>query len=244
MNKIKTYRRIYRVCPKMYKGWSSKISKNLINTVPDNPKKKKCLDEEEVKVLLDGHVIIDEKIDGGVIGITWDGSNPLVIGKHSMVNYNISQKRFYGLTKWIYKNYEKISNIPLGCIVYGEWMRASHNIFYNNLPDYFIAFDVWNKNTKKYLNVINRSIFLDVIGFKEVPFIYSGTNLGIEDLICITEGVARISNKSRFNPDEKIEGLIIRNDNGLIGKYVRREFSESIEEHWLKAPLIENKLMR
>ena len=220
----------------------SKVPKNILNSVPDTPKKKKCLSEDDVKNLLHGHVTIEEKIDGGVIGITWDGSKPLVVGKHSMVNYNINSKKFYGLTEWTYKNYEKISNIPLGWIVYGEWMRASHNVFYNRLPDYFIGFDVWNGNDNKFLNVVDRSTFLDTIGFEEFPLIYSGTDLGVEDIICITEGVGGVSNKSRFSDNETIEGVIIRNENGLIGKYVRREFSESIEEHWLKSLLIENKL--
>jgi len=49
--------------------------------------------------------------------------------------------------------------------------------------------------------------------------------------------------KSIFNCDEIIEGIIIRNDNGHIGKYVRREFMESIEENWFKEPLVENKLI-
>ncbi len=241
MNKLKSYRRIYRVCPNMYKGWTSKVPKNLIDTIPDIPKRKKCLSEDEIK-LLDENVTIEEKIDGGVIGISWNGSNPLIIGKHSMVNYNITQKKFYGLTEWVYKNYEIISNIPLNWIIYGEWMKASHNIFYNNLPDYFIGFDIYKKDKKEFLNVTDRSTFLCELGFEEIPIIYSGTNLGVEDIICITEGVGGVSNKSRFNHNEIMEGIIIRNDNGLIGKYVRREFLNSIEENWLKLPLIENKL--
>lgn len=240
MNKIKTYRRIFRICPKMYKGWMNKIPKNLVGNIADSPKRKKCLSEDEVKLLLKGHVTIDEKIDGGVLGLAWSGDAPLVVGKHSMVNYDVSSKKFYGLGQWIYENYEKISEIPLGWIVYGEWMRARHNIPYDSLPDYFVGFDVWNGH--KFFDIIERSTFLRDIGFAEVPFIYSGTNLEIEDLICITEGVGGVSNKSRFNCNEIIEGIIIRNDNGLVGKYVRREFMDSIEENWLKLPLIENRL--
>jgi len=242
MDKLKTYRRIYRVCPKMYNGWINKIPKNLINSVADTPKRKKCLSEEEIKALLKDHVTIEEKVDGGVLGFAWDGNIPLVIGKHCMVDYNVNTKKFHGITEWIYDNYEIINNIPLGWIIYGEWMRASHNIMYNKLPDYFIGFDVWDGNKEKFLNVIDRSTFLCEIGLKEVPIIYSGTNIGIEDIICISEGVGGVSNKSRFNNNELIEGLIIRNDNGLIGKYVRREFTNSMEENWLKTSLIENKL--
>lgn len=243
-NKIKPYRRIYRICPKILKGWQNKVPKNLIGSVADPPKRKKCLSEENVNDLLRGHVNIEEKFDGGVLGLAWGGDRPLTVGKHSMVDYDVRSKRFYGLTEWIYNNYEKIEQIPLGWIVYGEWMRVIHHIPYVDLPDYFLGFDVWDGNKKKFLNWIDRSIFLDSIGFAEVPTIYSGTDLGVEDIICIAEGVGGVSNKSIYNYQEIIEGLIIRNDNGLIGKYVRREFMEELEdsENWLLAPVVENKL--
>ncbi len=238
--KIKPYRRIYRICPKRYRRLIGKVPKNMIGSIADPLKGKKCLTEDDVRALLSGHVTIDEKIDGGVLGIAWDGEIPVVVGKHSMVDYNVSSKKFYGLQEWIYNNYDRISEIPLGWVVYGEWMRAMHNIPYNELTDYFLAFDVFDGD--KYVNCHDRSIFLYDHGFFEVPSIYSGTNIGVEDIICIVEGVGGVSNKSVFNHDEIIEGLIIRNDNGLIGKYVRREFSDSIEENWLKLPLVENKL--
>jgi hypothetical protein len=241
MSKIKPYRRIYRVCPKMYRKLLEKVPKYLLDNIADPPKRKKCLSVEEVKELLKGHVTIEEKIDGGVLGLAWGGV-PLVVGKHSMVHYDASSKKFYGLSQWIYEHYEQISQIPLGWIIYGEWMRAQHNIPYVDLRDYFVGFDVWDGNKKRFLNIIDRSIFLDSLGFAEVPVIYSGTDLGIEDLICITEGVGGVGNTSIFNCDEIIEGIIIRNDNGFIGKYVRREFMNSIEENWINLPLIENKL--
>lgn len=218
-----------------------KVPKNLIGSIPDNPKRKKCLTEEEVNALLTGHVIIDEKVDGGVLGLAW-GGYPLAVGKHHMINYDRTSKKFYGLRQWIYDNYEKISKIPLGWIVYGEWMGAQHNIPYIDLPDFFICFDIFDGVKKRFLNCIDRTLFLDALGFEKVPTIYSGSDLKIVDLIRLIEGAGQVSNKSMFNCNETIEGIIVRNDNGLIGKYVRREFSDSIEENWLTLPLIENRL--
>lgn len=243
LTKIKPYRRIFRVCPKRYRNMLKKVPKQLVGSIADPEKGKKCLDENEVRTLLSGHVTMDEKIDGGVLGLAWDGCRPLVVGKHSMVDYDVSSKKFYGLREWIYDNYNRISEIPLGWIVYGEWMRRQHHIPYNDLPNYFVGFDVFDGTIGHgFLNYIDRSVFLDALGFAEVPFIYSGTDLGIEDIICITEGVGGVNNKSRFNSKEIIEGVIIRNDNGLIGKYVRREFMDSIEENLLNLPLVENRL--
>lgn len=242
MEKIKIYRRIYRICPRRNKEILKDIPKKLLCSIPENPREKKCLTLDEVKILLKGHVSIEEKIDGGILGISWNGINPLTVGKHSMINFDINTKKFCGLSRWIYENYEKISKIPKGYIIYGEWMKAKHNIFYNNLPDFFIGFDVWNG--KRFFNNTERSIFLYDMRFEEVSTIYTGNNLSVTDLIYISEGIGGVSNKSRFNDKETIEGIIIRNDNGIIGKYVRKEFSDSIEENWINLPFVKNKLIK
>lgn len=236
MEKIRKYDRIYRVCPKSLKG----IPRHLLENVADPPKKKKCLSEAEVKVLLNGHTIFEEKVDGGVVGLAWNGERHLAIGKHSMINYSDNSKKFYGLNSWIYQNYEKIQKIPRGWIIFGEWLRARHNISYDNLPDYFVAFDIWDGH--RYLELQSRSEFLYRLGFAEVPFIYAGTDLDVEDVLCIVNGLS-VSNRSRFSNSETMEGIVLKNyDKQLYGKYVRREFMESIEENWLKLPLVENKL--
>lgn len=236
MEKLRKYNRIYRICPKNMKGIG--ISEYLLKNVADPPKKKKCLSGAEVKTLLEGHTVFEEKVDGGVIGIAWREEKHLAIGKHSMINYNDNSKKFYGLNSWIYANYEKIQKIPLGWIIYGEWLRARHNIFYDKIPDYFVAFDIWDGH--RYIDLHSRSEFLHKLGFAEVPFIYSGDNLDVKDVLCIVNGLS-ISNKSRLSSTETMEGIVIKNyEKQLMGKYVNREFLESIEEHWLKKPLIEN----
>lgn len=235
MQKIRKYRRILRICPKSLRG----IPKYLLENVTEPLKKKKCLAEVEVKELLSGHTIFEEKVDGGVVGIAWDGEKHLAIGKHSMINYDDNSKKFYGFNSWIYEHYEKIEKIPLGHIIYGEWLRAQHNIFYDKLSDYFLAFDIWDGN--RFLDLYNRSEFLNKLGFAEVPFIYSGDDLDVEDILCVADGLS-ISNKSRFSSNEIFEGVVIKNyEKNLMGKYVRREFPESID--WLELPLVENRLI-
>lgn len=238
MEKIKKYDRIYRICPKKMRGMH--IPNYLLRNVADPLKKKKCLDEDEVKALLGGHTVFEEKVDGRVIGLAWDGNKHLTIGKHSMINPYDNSKKVYGLNSWIYQNYEKVQQIPIGRVVYGEWMKASHNIFYDELPDYFIAFDVWGEN--RYLDLQEKTEFLYELGFAQVPVIYSGDDLDIEYVLCIADGLS-LSNKSRFSSEETFEGVVIKNyHKGLMGKYVRREFLESIEENWLTLPIVENKL--
>lgn len=216
------------------------ISKHLLENVADPLGSKKCLTDSEVNALLSGHTVFEEKVDGGVVGLAWNGTNHLAIGKHSMIHYADNSKKFYGLNSWIYSNYEKIQKIPLGWIVFGEWLRARHNVSYDMLEDFFYAFDIWDGY--RYLDLQSRSEFLHKLGFAEVPFIYAGIDLDVEDVLCIADGLSH-SNKSMLSSAETIEGIVIKNyDKQLFGKYVRREFMESIEAHWLTLPLVENRL--
>jgi len=239
--KIKRFDRIYRICPMKYPKLVTKVSpKILINTIADPPKQKKCLTDDEFLALMTGYVNIEEKVDGGVVGLAWQDDHHLAIGKHSMIPNTEQGKKFHGLNNWLYEHYEQLAKIPPNWIVYGEWMKASHNVFYDKLPDYFIAFDVWNGT--EYLKKEYKTSCLYSLGFSEVPLLHRGSNLNLSDVLKIAEGLNSISNISRCSSTETMEGVVIKNDNGLRGKYVRREFMDSIEEHWLKSPLVENKL--
>ena len=108
------------------------------------------------------------------------------------------------------------------------------------LNNFFYAFDIWDGY--RYLDLQSRSEFLRKLGFAEVPFLYSGNDINVVDLLRIADGLS-VSNKSRLSSVETIEGIVIKNyEKQLFGKYVRREFLESIEENWLTLPLVENKL--
>lgn len=221
-NVLQKYRRIYRIRPK---GWK----------IPPN---KKCLTDHQVKELLDGDLVAEEKIDGGIAGISWDHYNyrHLAIGKHKMIGNNDNDKRFYGLNKWIYKNYEKIEKIPQDWIVFGEWMKASHRIFYDELWDYFMAFDVWDG--QKYIDYESKQKVLTQLGFKMIPAIFIGRIVRIKDIIDMIK-------KSTFSSYENMEGVVIKNyKKGLMGKLVSREFDDKEDEDWLTTPVIENKLLK
>ena len=183
-------------------------------------------------------IIIEEKVDGGVCGISKNGDKLILQGRGRIIPYDENSKQFHGLNSWAYENYEKLIRIPHEWIVYGEWVKACHNIYYDKLPDYFIGFDVWNG--ERYLDLIDRSKFLYVIGIAEVPLLHAGTDYVIGDIFA-SDIAFKI--KSRYSSSEIMEGIVIKNhERGLAGKYVRREFADSMEEDWLKKPLIVNRL--
>ncbi len=187
--------------------------------------------------MIDRDIVIEEKLDGGIVGISWDHYNfrHLAIGKHKMIGNNDNDKRYHGLNKWIYKNYEKIQKIPQDWIVFGEWMKASHRIFYDELWDYFMAFDIWNG--QKYIDYESKQKVLAQLGFEMIPAIYIGRIVRIKDIISMIK-------KSTYSSYENMEGVVIKNyKKGLMGKFVSREFDDRDDEDWLKTPVIENKLI-
>lgn len=228
MYRIVKYTDIYRICPK----WS------------DIPKKKKCLSDKEVKNLLNygkgeiGEIIFEEKVDGGIVGISREGYNIIIQGRGRIIPPTENSKQVFGLNSWAYANYEKIMKVPEKFFVYGEWMKASHNIFYDELPDFFIALDVWNG--EYYLDYDNKTNFLKDIGFAQVSLLYRysgiGSRLSVKDIVDMAK-------KSRFSSSETMEGIVIKNyKKRLMGKFVRREFDDAMDKHWLEKPIIENRL--
>lgn len=66
------------------------------------------------------------------------------------------------LNTWIKTKQNKLFDILLDqYILFGEWCFATHSIYYNNLPDYFIGFDLYDKRTSKFLSTAHRNILLN-----------------------------------------------------------------------------------
>ena len=74
---------------------------------------------------------------------------------------------------WIWQNIKKIEKLQ-GYLVFGEWMRVQHNIPYDNLPDWFITFDVWVQKQQRFMDYDEKTKFLNKLGFHQPPIINRG----------------------------------------------------------------------
>ena len=193
---------------------------------------KKTLTSKEVKELFDGEVIIEEKIDGSIIGL----ANTHAQGRGREIRLGENSKQFKFFNSWRSQNQFKIDKIPDNTIIYGEWMYAKHNVFYDKLPDFFIAFDVFDNG--KFLDYKRKIKLINDIGFSNSKLLFEGVwNKTTEKLI------DKLIGTSHFSTDEIMEGFVIKNyKKQLFGKYVRREFMDDLDEHWLRKPLVVNKL--
>ncbi|MGE8043451.1 RNA ligase family protein [Pseudomonas monteilii] len=204
------------------------------------PRNDKVLGELEAKHLLEQEVIVEEKIDGANIGIRLGVSGELLVqnrGQYILPPY-IGQ--FSRLALWL-AQHEKNLKAMLGSnqIIFGEWCAALHSLHYTKLPDWFLMFDVYDLKAKKFWSY-NRCKELAVL-------------MGIKQAACLYQGKTTIQRLERMVATESsryglvpLEGIIVRRNAGDWcegrAKLVRPNFTQSIEEHWRKRPLVWNQV--
>ena len=219
------------------------------------------------------HVVLEEKIDGAnsAVSFTEDGELRLQSRWHFLTGGY--RERHYDLMKqWGAVHRDRLYRV-LGhrYIMYGEWMYAKHSIYYDQLPHYFMEFDVLDRVTGKFLDTPSRHELLQGLPIGSVPVLAEGIFRKKEDLLAylgnsryITENhiehlredagrmgldadrICRETDASRL-----MEGIYIKvEDNGEVVdrmKYVRATFLQTVEESsqpWLDRPIVPNRITR
>lgn len=195
---------------------------------------KYTLSGPDAKHLLNASVIVEEKIDGANSGIIRHKSGYHLQKRGSLVGQS-EHEQFQFFHNWAAKKYDNIMALPKGHIVYGELMFAVHHIQYDQLPDWFIVFDVWNG--KRYLNRQEKEAFCLQFGFEVIHLIYEGQLL-------LNQIPGIFPKKSAYG--ERAEGMVIkryRKDEMLKAKVVDPVFVKEIQElgiHWRRQRLRKN----
>ena len=189
---------------------------------------KKIFTDYERKLFLKNNLIIEEKMDGSNLGISFNSEPSILIqNRGSYINHCLDS--WEGLSNWIKQKENDLFNI-LGTqyIIFGEWCRNKHSIHYINLPDWFLAFDIYDKEKKYFISSWKRNLICKEIGVYPVPFVKSGV-FNIDQLEKL------LQTKSTFSNSNK-EGLYLRYEDEYRllnrAKIVNKEFSQSIITHW------------
>jgi hypothetical protein len=128
--------------------------------------------------ILGRHVVIEEKIDGANCGISFDSDGTLLLQNRGHFFYGGYKERHYDLFKSFANQNKAALYSVLGAryVMYGEWMYAKHTVFYDSLPDYFIEFDIYDKEKGVFLDTPSRRAITEALPFKlySVPVLGSG----------------------------------------------------------------------
>lgn len=203
------------------------------------PRDDKVLAADEARAQLAGDVIVEEKLDGANLGISVGGDGALrAQNRGTFLDLASLHPQFRPLRHWL-----AMRQVPLadalagGLMLFGEWCYAKHSIPYTRLPDWFIAFDVYDPSVRRFWSVERRDRLALDLGLAVVPRVAQGRF----DL----DGITRLLGPSRF-ADGPAEGVYVRRDQGDYldrrAKLVRREFTQAIGTHWSRGPIHPNRL--
>nr|WP_321401708.1 RNA ligase family protein [uncultured Desulfobacter sp.] len=184
-------------------------------------------------------LIVEEKIDGANLGISFDQDGTLILQNRGAVLSPPYTGQWQKLKRWLSIHMEKLfDHLHDRYILFGEWCFAKHSIGYNKLPDYFLGFDVFDKKNDKFLSFDLRNGIFQQMNISRVPFLKKGTfSLSqLESMI----GPSYLGNESS-------EGIYLRHDEGnrLVqrAKIVKAGFIQTIDTHWSREPITPNRLM-
>ena len=203
------------------------------------PRGDKILGFREVKELLSGDVIVEEKVDGANVGFSVDEDGALrAQNRGSYLNLDAPQGQWKPLRRWLSNRRDAlVQALGQDLMLFGEWCYALHSVRYTRLPDWFLAFDVYDRQRGEFWSADRRTELASRLNIRTTPELGRGHYdiLRLKALL----GPSTIA-------DANAEGLYVRREaRGVLiarAKLVRPEFAQAIEEHWSKRRLEENQL--
>lgn len=198
----------------------------------------KVMSKSERDEFLRHEIIIEEKVDGANLGVSFDSSGNIRFQNRGSYLYPPYSGQWKKLPSWCQSRIDSLfEGLADRYILFGEWCYAQHSVKYNQLPDWFLAFDIFDKIEGKFFSCFRRDNLFYSLGVFQVPVIQRGR-------FSFTEITGFLS-QSKLS-DNPAEGLYLRYDKGdwleQRAKLVRPAFIQSIEQHWSRSNIQANQL--
>ncbi|MBA3541408.1 MAG: RNA ligase family protein [Deltaproteobacteria bacterium] len=218
------------------------------------------------------YCVIEEKLDGANAGLSLgtDGRVRLQSRGHVLVG-GAREKHWDLFKRWAGTHEAALARrLRDGVTLYGEWLYAKHTVFYDELPHYFLEFDIRDA-TGAFWSTARRAAHLAGSPISSVPILWQGI---VDDPAELPELVApslyksprwrdRLADAARAanvdvercaretDPADASEGLYIKVEDLATGrvvaryKWVRASFLTAVVDsgsHWLARPIVANRL--
>lgn len=202
----------------------------------------RVLSERETERALSAPLSVEEKIDGANVGISFDEDLSLVVQNRGHYLGPGDHAQYGPLWPFVYERMDALRE-ALGPhkILFGEWCFARHSIAYDALPSFFVAFDLYDKREQTFADRTALESVCAQSSCAMVPLLARGA------VLRTTAALDALIGRSRFG-SERAEGVYLRSerDGRLAARYkwVRKDFTAGITEHWQSKPLSPNQLRK
>ncbi len=121
-------------------------------------------------------LIVEEKLDGANAALSFDTDGALLLQSRGHFLTGGWRERHFALFKtWAAAHTHVLQPVlSRRYVVYGEWMYAKHTVFYDQLPHYFMEFDVLDRENRRFLSTVARHVLLGGLPLMPVPIVYRG----------------------------------------------------------------------
>jgi len=206
----------------------------------DLPRDDKLMSPGEVQKLLSEEVVVEEKLDGANLGISISPDGEIRVQNRGQYLQQPYIGQFDKLAAWLQAREEALFDaLDEHLLLFGEWCAARHSLAYESLPDWFLAFDVYDRQQGAFWSTQRRNRLAGKLGLAVVPQLMSG-HFSKPQLI---QSLAKQASTYRQGP---LEGFVVRKENQdwleMRGKLVKAEFVQSITEHWSRRALEWNRI--
>lgn len=215
------------------------------------------------------YLVIEEKVDGANAGLSFDTGGELRLqSRGHYLTGGPRERHFAPFKAWAAALRQQLwERIGTRYVVYGEWLHAKHTIFYDDLPAWFLEFDVLDLDADQFLATSARRALLRGLPIHSVPVLHEGT---IDRPATMLRFLARSAYKSdswrerlaaaasspphrpetvaeQTDSSDLMEGLYVKvEERGVVTaryKYVRQDFLSRVqdsESHWHDRPILPN----
>jgi hypothetical protein len=213
------------------------------------------LEQVSASSLLGKHLVIEEKVDGANSAISFDRDEKLHLQSRGHYLTGGPREAQFTLFKQWAACHADVWSIALGdrYIAYGEWLYRKHTVFYDQLPHYWMEFDILDRarsTTERpwFLDTRSRIDLLHGLQYAPVKVLWSGKwtpEMRIDDFVTqsnfksacwrqrLREQAALHGHNwetiwKHTDPADTMEGLYIKweDDGRVMGrfKFVRHDF--------------------
>jgi len=205
-----------------------------------SPRDDKILNPVEIKDLLHGPVVIEEKLDGANLGLSLGNDGKIRAQNRGQYLLEPYTGQFARLPAWLTQHEAKLRSVlSAELILFGEWCAAQHSLDYHALPDFFLLFDVYDRSSQTFWSTARRNSLAAPAGLQTVPCLHRGETT----VNTLKDMVAHKPSLFRKGP---LEGVVVRRENEqwseARGKVVRAEFTQAIHEHWSRKAINWNRV--
>ena len=129
----------------------------------------KVLSESECDEFLQHDLVVEEKVDGANLGISFDSEGNIRAQNRGGYLHFPSSGQWKKLGEWLDLRIDVLfENLSGRYILFGEWCYAQHSIIYDRLPDWFLGFDIYDKRSGRFLSSGRRDDFLKKMHIAEI----------------------------------------------------------------------------